>query len=238
MDTLFWIRYNPKIKISPTVKKFFNKYLYKIELYAPGGRVIYNEYPIADALENRRQQQRVINVGYWGYKNKDISNADVTLLSSLREIRNTVDTVKIRVEEPNVQIYAETNQELQNIVKKYKDIKPESVVEVFGPESTSAEQALNNNAILRKKEFEYRYKIILKDGTYGQDVKLNVHNYLKNLGADIKLPKASARMLTNGHGFMWGVYFYVNDINLISFIQLISPGMISNYHELITMTDK
>jgi hypothetical protein len=206
-------------------------------VYAPAGRLLDAKGPLEEAFQHRLLVQRNINVGYWGYRNfKDAENADLEFLDDLREIRHDKSLgFLLRVEEPRVQIYAETEQQLQNLISTH--FKPEhyKYVESFsGPADADAEELLNAGAIIRKKDVGYKYKVILRDGKYNHAIKSQLLQYLLNLGPEeIHLPKSAIDTLQSKNSFVWNLYFYCNDLSVNTFITLISPGIILNHHELI-----
>jgi hypothetical protein len=243
MDISFWTQYNPKITVEHTSKKYYGQYLYKIVVYAPAGRLIHSKGDLTEAFEQRSQLIKTINHGgWWGNRyDRDIANTNIDLLSTLRNVHNDpTSTVKIRIEEPRIQLYAETDTELKSFLNTH--FKPEwnTLVEVVsGPRDHEAEKILNSNGIIRKKDIGYQYKIILKDGRYSTEVKAQVLRYLLELGPDeAKVTKSVINMLGQSSHFLWNAYFYANDPNLASFITLINPGMVGNIHKLVVVADK
>jgi hypothetical protein len=110
---------------------------------------------------------------------------------------------------------------------------------ISGPADQAAESVLNAGAIIRKENNGYRYKIILKDGRYTAEIKQNLLAYLENQGPEQVQISSSARvMLSKSTGYVWNLYFYSNDVNTITFLNLISPGIVSNYHELVVLSNK
>jgi len=245
MDTSAWIQYNPKITIDHTTKKYFGKYLYKLVIYAPAGRLIDSKpgESMDRALQRRRAiYSQVSQNSWWGARqNRDIDNADIDLLEILRSIRlNRPAGIKLRVEEPRVQIYAETEQQLENLVKTHLGTQFCNHVEsMVGPANNKCADILNSGAILRKKDVGYKYKVILRDGRYDFDAKQSILQYLLNLGEDqAQLPKSGYDMLNKHTSYIWNLYFFANDPQVTSFLSLISPGIVSNIHELVVLHNK
>jgi hypothetical protein len=84
MDILYWKNKNYSIQFEETTKQFFGKYLYRIKLSVPGGRIIYENRDYAEAVESRRHFRQFNPGGYWGkgaYLNDII---DVELLHIIR----------------------------------------------------------------------------------------------------------------------------------------------------------
>jgi hypothetical protein len=243
MDTLFWTQCNPNVAINYTTKKYFGRYLYKIVVYAPAGRLIDSKDSLDKALEHRKLMAKNINFGgYWGmHRNRDLDRADVAFLDKLRNLRHDKSlNIKMRVEEPRIQIYANDETQLKNLVDSHFSSTEKNYVESFsGPESVYSENLLNSGAIIRRTNIGYRYKVIMKDGRYSPEVKTQLLNYLVNVGTDqVKLSKTGLEMLSKSTGFIWNLYFYTNDLSVVTFVNLISPGIVSNSHELVIATHK
>jgi hypothetical protein len=245
MATLFWIQYNPKITVDHTLKKYFGKYLYKLVVYAPAGRLIDSKprESMVQALERRRTiYSQVSQNSWWGARqNRDLDHANIELLEILRSIRlNRPVGIKLRVEEPRVQIYAETEKQLEDLVTAHFGTRFCNHVEAMsGPANEECADILNSGAIIRKKDIGYKYKVILRDGRYDFDAKQSILQYLLNLGEDqVHLPKSGYDMLNKSTSYLWNLYFFVNDPQVTSFLGLIQPGIVSNIHELVVVHNK
>jgi len=243
MDISFWIQCNPKITVDHTAKKFYGKFLYKLVVYCPAGRLIDAKGPMDAALEHRRTVAKNINHGgWWGRRtNPDLEHADVEFLDMLREVRHDRSMgIKLRVEEPMIQIYADSDATLQTFVSTHFASNQKNYVRsISGPIDSEAEAVLNSGAIIRKENNGYQYKIILKDGRYTSEIKQNLLAYLENQGLEqVQLSSSARVMLSKSTGYVWNLYFYSNDISMITFLNLISPGIVSNYHELVVLSNK
>lgn len=244
MDTLFWTQYNPDIALEHTLKKYYGKYLYKIVLYAPAGRLIEHKGTIQEGVDHRMRLVSSVTSShfYWSRISKDLDKADVLFLEKLKTLRQDKSlNIKMRVEEPRIQIYATTEIELQNLVIDHFQLFPKTYVTSFsGPVDADAEALLNSGAIIRKKDSGYKYKIILKDGKYPIGAKQQILGYLLNLGEnEVMLPKSGFDMLNKlSSGYIWNLYFYVNDPAITTFLNLMYPGIVSNMHELAVLDNK
>jgi hypothetical protein len=238
MDTSAWIQYNPNITVEHTTKKYYNKYLYKIVVYCPAGRLIDSKRPMPDELEHRKSVYKHINQsGWWGHRhNKDLDNADIPLLETLRDLRRTSGTtgIKLRVEEPRVQIYAATETELIELVNTHLLLYVSNIESVAGPANDEAANILNSGAIIRKTDNGYTHKIILRDGKYGAEVKEIMLNYLHSLQIEqVGVPDSCRQMFSKSSSYVWNCYIYTNDPSITTFLNLIQPGIVSNCHELV-----
>jgi hypothetical protein len=241
MDILPWIQYNHKIVPEITTKKFYGKYLYKLVAFCPAGRVIDNKNSIERELAHRKTIS--INIGgWWGDRlARNLDDADPEFLERMRVLRHQkLPGTKMRVEEPRIQIYAESEEQLKNIIQVYFDRVDYRYIEsISGPEDEEAEAILNSGGIIRKRDIGFTHKVILKDGKYSQDVKNSLLNYLANLGPDmVKIHGGLLSMLTKSSSYMWNGYFYTNDPSIVTFINLMYPGLVSNIHELVIAPTK
>ena len=239
MDSLFWTTLNPNTKIENSTKKYFNTHLFKLVVYCPAGRLIDAAGSIREALLHRLQidETRKMMFG-WAPSIKNVAAADSKQLERMRTLKKAkVSGIRIRVEEPRIQIYATSEAELQSVISQYFDPSDFVHIEsVSGPADSKAEAVLNSGAIIKKSKFGYRYKIILRDGSYDLQVKKNMLNYLTGIGDDnLHLPASAKQNLAHNGVYMWGIYFYSNDLGFNSFLELICPGVILNCHELVTI---
>jgi len=239
MDTLFWIQCNPKISVEHTAKKYFGKYLYRLVLYAPASRLIHSKGSIEQDLQYRRTFN---HGGSWRYKNfaNSADNANVEFLEKMRDVKHDKSlNVKLRAEEPRIQVYANNEQDLKDITTTYLFNYHTQIETISGPEDSAAEQILNSGAILKKNDLGYRYKVILKDGRYDTKIKQQLVEYLDNMGRDlVRIPRGTYDMLSKPTSYMWNCYFYSNDERINVFVDLMIPGIISNCHELVIKPHK
>jgi len=238
MDISYWIQHNPKISVEHTAKKFYGKYLYKLVLYAPAGRLIHTKGDIGQELQVRKSYNWG---GSWYRHDSSLSDADAELLLTLRSLKHRkIPGIKLRVEEPRVQIYGDSMEQLQDVVTEYFSSFPPSYIEtIAGPYDVVAEAALNSGAIIRKNDIGYKYKIILKDGAYPIEIKESILSYLRNLGTDVVgIPNGTVDMLSRSSQYMWHCYYYCNDLDINTFISVICPGIITNCHELVVLPHK
>jgi hypothetical protein len=245
MDTSYWIRYNPKITVEHTVKKYFSQYLYRLCVYAPGARSINSKRSIRDDIDVRNYLSE--NIGIWtsgsiyGKAIDPLKDVDFDFLEILQQIKQQDKSlnIKFRIEEPRLQIYAESEDTLKHIVDTYLLNNLLYLESITGPQDIAAINILNAGGIIRKTDLGYQYKVLLHDGRYSVETKTSILNYLNNLGIDtVRIPAGPKRGLSSTNGFLWNCYYYTNDLGINSFIHLIAPGAISNYHELVVMPNK
>lgn len=238
MDISYWTNYNPNISISETKKQYFGQYLWRLAIDVKGARLINDKLDdLSRALAHRRAM--VQNYAYGGawYIRKhadDINKIDVDQLYEIKQIRDKYRSqIRIRLEEPNVQIYAETESVLREIADEISNKFRSHVLTVCGPRTEEIGKLLKSGIIVSKTKTEYTHKVLLRDGRYSSQVKGQILEYLHSLGDIVKLSPGSIRMLNKPYPSMWGVFFYTNDPSITTFLSLISPGIILNIHELV-----
>ncbi|HET8688621.1 MAG TPA: hypothetical protein VFM18_18560 [Methanosarcina sp.] len=243
MELSNWTSFNGEIKRGYTVKKFFSKYLYKLTVYAPAGRLITKDGNMVALLDETKQRIKSAiktassyTAQYLREREQHLRKADVEWLEALRDIYNNESLpVKICISEQYTHFYATTEQELLDLVSQIDKTFYRYLDKIFGPESANAEKLLNENVILRKKANSYTHKIILRDGKYDVTVKNQLKEYFAGFGpAVVKVPRAVSRALDRTTLSVWGMYIYTNDPGIATFINIIHPGLVRNCHELAT----
>lgn len=241
MDTSFWTQLNLTVKQVNTKKKFFNEYLYKAVINAPGCRLINDkkvqycgmDQALRDRIEFLNLQKSNSYSRYFTSRAEYlIKNARVDQLDYWLSIKNNLkDSVKIRLEEPNLTIYSNDPDKLFNLIKENY---PERLIEIHMPENSASIDILNSGGIVVKKEPEFPYKILLKENKLRNiETKRNLLDYLYNLGDDeICLTKSLVKHLGSNTIWFPGGYFYAKDEKIVTFINLIAPDCIAGIYKL------
>lgn len=238
MDTSYWLNLNSKIKFHTTKKIFYKKYLWRVNLYIPGGRLI-----LTDATHsiNFLISQ---NIGYYQSRyfarrnNNGVPN--VLLLEFLRTIKNEKShDIKFRIERPWMQIFAYDEATLRSIMdnalSQVDNLNGEFIQEVTGP-IANTEDYLIKGAVLRSQDPGYNYKIQIRNLNKCKPAdRWNLAEYLKNLDREqVQISNPALHRLCAP--FPWreeSIIFYINDLNIMSFIKIIMPGGTVNIHEVI-----
>jgi hypothetical protein len=238
MDTSFWNKiksgYKPDIEFKNTKKQFFGRYLWRLEVHAECSDLVNPCYKdMAGEVAKRRLRAQARNYGgSWRYSNVDrYDRVDYVLLQTIRNIRETYkDTVKVRCEDPWVQFYAETEDELKVIAQSLS--REESILAITGP-VPGTESLLAGDKIIASKKIQHRYKIMLRDGNYNRDAKTQILGLLEALGEEVRIPASLRYGLTREYTGMWGAFFYANNDSVTTMLNLIHPGIVGKIHEVI-----
>lgn len=244
MDISHWTKLNPDIKRIDTTKKFFNKYLYKIDIYAPAGKIIIEKNTNKSCQErflNRVEDanERFNRLQPWAKNNglalmglREIINyGSIEQLEYYKTILDThKDTIKFRVEEPNLSIYCNDEQLLYNIAANDPCGR---VRKIFRPKNPEAQTLLEEGLVILKKPTPYSYIIHLREGVIkNRDIILQVYNYLLALDDDVKLTNSCAKNLSGRRIYMPSTYFYSKNLECLTFLNLMAPDLVSRIFKI------
>jgi hypothetical protein len=235
MDTSFWKSLSNDIKIEYTSKQFYKKYLYRLEIYAPGCKSIRSD-DIGASIARRKSFARDYNYGgsWWDKRLKEhLKAADLGFLHVLKDIFHEYPDVKIRTEEPKVTIYADCEIMLQSVAESISPDHRHNIITITGPESSIKENILKSNAVLVKRQPEFKYRVYFKEKRFDILSRTQIHNYLVGLGDLIKMTSNTQEQLTRAGDWMWGCYFYTNDPGVANLIRLINPDIVREVCELV-----
>jgi len=210
-------------------------------IYAPGCRSI--TYPNVESHLRWRTYNNSTHYSYGGswFNTKMaryLQEADIKHLKTLQDIRlgSTVYSIKVRVEEPRVDIYAHSEDKLKLIAEMLDN--PAWVISVYGPQTSEQKILLVDNKVLRKRKPKWQYKVNLSERNFSGITRQTVWNYLNNLGDEVSVPKHTYEQLTKNHDWMWGGYFRTNDLGVVHMIRLIDPNIVREVSELVQIDTK
>lgn len=236
MDTSFWNNLSKDVKIQYTVKQYFKQYLYKLEIYAPGCKSIRYDDIKANLL-HRQSYARTYSLGggsWWDRRLKEqLKEAELGLLIDLKRLIHKHADIKVRVEEPKISFYAESESVLQSIALAIGVQFRHQILSATGPESGTSIQWLQGNAIIVNRQPKFKYRIYLKEKRFDIKSRTQVYNYLQQLGELVKLPKNTTEQLTRSGDWMWNCYFYTNDVGVANLVRIINPDIIREVCELV-----
>ena len=73
----------------------------------------------------------------------------------------------------------------------------------------------------------------MRDGYYGEENKLALGNYLAQLGDLVKISPTVRRSLMIHGKYMWRGWFYSNEYDIKTMIDIMVPGAISAIHTVV-----
>lgn len=234
MDTLFWKQLHPDIKVQHSKQMLYGKYPCRLVIRCNGSSMLrYPETPFADQME---WNQRVVNYGgSWRRSMTTRPSAkDLQLLVNLKTYRADLAEqdsaqIKIRIEDPMVQIYATDTALLEEFARQVFAGIPDVadfLESITIPKDTHDLALLEQGYVLRSHS-DFLFKINLRDGKYSQSTRSNLLQYLDALAPDVSIPKNTRDQLEKVRGdFIWGGYFYAMDEDIKLMIGMINPKLI------------
>lgn len=238
MDTSFWTRLNPNIRVESTVKLAFSRYAYKIEISCPGVTYLRGGFAnIWDFVESRKQARQHNWGGSWRAKYLKIpTDKEIEVLECLQNLLESDDfKLKRRIEEPVIQLYAESMQDLVDFAQKF----PHGlrVTAVMMPRTTEEQALIEQGLVIRRKPVSWKYRFNLREARYSWETRQQLSTYLDNLGDSVHVPDGLSRNLKDPKShYIWGGYIDADDRNLATFIQLIDPTIIRSIDEFHEMS--
>ena len=239
MDTLYWKRLSESIQIANTTKQFYSKYLYKMVLNAPGYKSI-SENDIASNLSYRTLHSRTVNYGGSWYGARDTrfaSEADLAWLELLKNLKLSNPNIKVRCEEPKVQVYTVDETDLKQVINYIREYT-KNILEVHGPKNDQARKLLEENKTIVAKQPKYQWKITFAEKRCDHALRKNILNYLQQLDDLVKIPKSTEEQFTRPNDWIWGCYIYTNDLGVTDMLRLIYPGLIREVSEQVQLDNK
>ncbi len=229
MDLLFLKTLNPTLNLVETKHLFFNKYLYRIKINAPGvRRHIYYKGDIYNIITNLSSDVVYTTPLSWQSPvNHNLNNCLYSLL-----LKNT--NLKHRIEHPYLTFYTVTEQDLNNIVAELQKQKfIDYIIEICAPNKNNID-ALKNDVILVKKiPSQYRVKVVIK-GSIGSEEytekRRHLSNYLYNLGDEIYRHNLN---LTKDRYYYNSTYFYCTDEKIVTLLKLTYPDLIGKTFRVV-----
>lgn len=193
------------------------------------------------ALQRNQMSKNYNYGGSWQARKSNtlINDDQIHFLQTIKDYLDTKvksrgnrESFKIRIEEPDIQFYAETQSELKALVSIIKD--PKCITSFMCPENEATRKLLLEGYVLRRKEFDWPYRVVMRDGRFSSESKQQMATYLRNLGDEnVRVPVGVWKHLEKG-GWIWGGYIYIKDKNLANMFAMIDPNFVAKIEEFRT----
>lgn len=224
MDLSHWYKLNPNVKIVDTKKKFYNKFFYKLVYEVVGASsIVLQAEPTA--FYKYRMPNRHIRKPDPGFNHSEYQ-------SFLELYKEKDSRLKFRFEGHSVSIFSNDFDLLHDIAKNrliYTKVQLISCVK-----SQEELDLLDKDYIITRVPSEYCYKVTVRDGIYRNMAdRQGLYNYLKNLGAEVKITKKYLEVLRGPNKYISSGYFYLKDPLLVDMVKLIMPNLVRSVHQLV-----
>ena len=237
MDILFWTKLNPKISSVSVNKRFFNQYCYKLELSIPGSSFLRNmEIPLLEQAEQRKNIRKHVNyAGSWRLNYLNVpSEGDLELLECVKQHKPKFDSLlKFRIEEPNIQVYAESEQDLYDFATAISTagVTNTHLSKIHRPLSDQHLIALQQGYTVKNRATDYAFKVNVREGRYSKDRKQHILNYLISLEDQVHLPLHFIDSMEKKYDSVWNCYFYIKDRGILTMLAIIDPTFVRMVEE-------
>lgn len=245
-----WNKFVLSENILDTTKMFFEKYHYRAEMNVSGASHIrtaisrYQSYSkfkshIDIIKESAQSRYRDQNVGSW-YKKTLQHQIDMNAFQ-LWEIAKACEqhkgNIRTRAEKGKFAIYTETEVQLIDIIMSAKKYIVPHLTTIHRPANDKAKLRLEDKVIFVNKP-KHNFKVLVKEHSCPNDTKKQILAYLNNFNNDVTLPFSLERSLKDEkHNWMRGHYYYVNDLSMLTFLQMISPKFVNKIFKLEQMEE-
>lgn len=225
MDLSPWYKFKPDIKVVPTNRKFYNKFVHKLNydyIYGAFSIPASQDWKIA---RNRLKQNRRYN----------FTDSYIEKLAEVFVVyKNRGNDYRMRFEGSTVSIFADNLDILLDIASQqilsYKD----NISFLSTIVDSTQQQALDQNKIILKRFTQCTHRVTLRDGYYADYTERHaLAQYLKNLDDQIKISKKYLREIEQGYKYLRSGYFYVQDPRVVDMIRLIMPNIVRTIQEVV-----
>lgn len=235
---------NPKITVGRVNRRFYNQYCYKLEVNVPGASFLRDsETSLEKQLEYRKQVRRSVNfAGSWRMRHLTLPDAaQLDFLARIRDVKPTYElTMKFRIEEPTLHVYANNEEDLYKFAMDVADTVHPTVEfsKIFKPLTDQHLELLEQGYTVKRQSTDYPFKAIVREGRYSKEKKQQILNYLNNQGDLVEMPLHFKEAMEKKYDSIWNCYFYVKDKSVLTMLSLIDPRFVRDIEEYRILGDK
>jgi hypothetical protein len=227
---------NPKIRIQNVNKRFYSQYYYKLEIKITGsGFLRYPDLTIEAQADKRKyyNDNRTVNFGgSWRYnRSSDPTDQDILILNKIKTAQQKYPDLRIRVEEPMLQVYSETEKDLYKFAVDISYNDNQHMVCVNQPMTVEHMNLLKQGYTISSKPADFPIKVHVREGRYSLETKRHILTYLQNMPDEVKLTKNFVESFSRKYESVWNCYFYIKDRSVLTMIALISPSLVRTTEE-------
>lgn len=218
---------------------FYGKYLYKAVVSLPKARIIYDSAPVTECITRRHTyhlsmhmfRNQVHNAADTYSRFKEMYRISEERLNYYRTVYLESRDLRFRVEEPWLDIYSNDYAELTAILRYDPDPQYN---EIHRP-ATDATRAIieRGEMVATDRHNGVDYRVNVREGFLKHDIRNILLSLAETYPTDVYLPKRFKEKISNSAGHTWlSGYFYVNDLKLLTFINLVDPNFVTSFFKL------
>lgn len=236
MDTSFWIKLIPTLQFVETRALLHNRYLYKLQIFAPGIRT-YFYYKSKSNFSKETTKKYFDTHVRQGVIRLAKSAIDFDQLDFIYDFV-TERKLKTRIEGVWITFYSESLNpfvELANEMKKFG--LGSRVQKLFGPKTELIDNFNRGEILVKRVPEMYQYKIVLNCSkshkTY--HARQQIADYLTNLGDKVSYTNNFMPYLIGNKWSTGKLSFYASEEHIYTFIKLISPDLVNGIFKLVRL---
>ena len=224
---------------------FYGKYFYQAVLKIPG---IYtyrevNRYQslnlFTEYLDNRKSYNSKHNS--WAYRN--LIGADPKQIYTVHQtLQKFKGDVRVRTEKNKISICTVTEEKLLEVLTTLK--AKGLVINIFQPASEEAAEKIKDGILFVGSDPKLKFRAMIRSKRYNSTVRTQIANYVDNYEGTILMSdylkqklRKPATVKDGDEQYISG-YFYVDNMEALMFLQLISPTFVGKIFPLETHVDK
>jgi hypothetical protein len=240
----------------PASQARYGKYFFKLVVSVPGAcivrelstscdRILKRHADIDQYIDARRTEQIewYLKVMSWRSQGDPWCEAQLAVFRKLDKdyVKIVYDLVsknyskKIRIDGPNHEIafYFENRAELDRFLEKFPAKYQTKILHLENSLLLCTELQHNQKLVKRRKTLPY--KVFLRDQTRVTDNHRKLLQYLESLGPVVEIPNKLKRDFSsaNPQSYYHNVYFYTSDLSVLSFAEIIAPGILGRIQEIV-----
>lgn len=222
------------VKVLPTTKMFYRKYLCRVTLNVKG--VLYIRSPqFGQFLYDQDEIHCLLNWRRWNFKPQWQNEEEVTaILPKLKLIHQTLKNVKHRIEHNTVSIFFNSINELEQLFSLDSGFVINDIIDITIPKTSQHVELLKNNYIIHPTT-NYTLKVLYKGRKFNATEKRQLLNFFSNqLTSDLKINNTLLLFLkSTGRYYITSGYFYAKNEEHLTFLNLIAPGFIKKVERVV-----
>jgi len=247
---------SPGIPEIPAHQSRFGKYFFKLVVSVPGASLVrelstridrilrqydsLDQYIVARCVEQISWYQRVMSwrslVDPWCLEQICVFRTlDKEYIKSIYDIVNKKYSKKIRIDGPNHEIafYFENRSELTVFLESFPAQYWDKILHLENSLMLATELQHNQRVVTKRKTLPY--KVFIRDQTRVTDNHRKLLKYLESLGPIVEIPNKIKRDFSsvNPQTHYHNVYFYTSDLSVLSFAEIIAPGILGRIQEIV-----
>jgi len=217
---------------------FYRQYLYKAVITLPKARIIYDSTPVSECIANRHRyhlstqmfRNTLVNVADSVERFKDMYKINEERLCYYRQVYLETKGMRFRVEEPWLHLYTNDYTELLHILKY--DPAPQYFV-IHRPAGTAERVIIERGEMIATDRHNgIDYRVHIAEGFVSQDIKTALITLADTYPNDVYIPqRLKEKLKSSSHTWTSG-YFYINDLKLLTFINLIDPKFVTSFFKM------